>query len=69
VVGVCKKEEKSANVHVVAFFNPKAVSCRPAANMPQQGALSPPRLSSYIMLCVIHPTASKSDALLATSTL
>jgi hypothetical protein len=41
------------------FFLLKAASCRPVANTPQQCVLRPPRLPSYIMLCVIRPTASK----------
>jgi hypothetical protein len=62
VVSVCN-EEKSANVHVAAFFNPKAASCRPAANPPQLGAISPPCFSAYILFIMVCPTASKSESL------
>jgi hypothetical protein len=60
-VAVGSKEEKSANVHVVAFFNQKTVSYRPTANPPQRGVLRPPGLSSYILPVVLRPTADKSN--------
>jgi hypothetical protein len=63
---VGREEEKSANVHVVAFFIPKAASYRPAANSPHRGVLRPPDLSSYIFPVVLHPTAGKSDTILET---